>query len=605
MLAKNYLYGAALVLCLAFLPNAQAQEVILDDFEYEDPAEIFDRYSWTGGGEAYIADLDTNSQGMELYLGFDGGAWNSAGVQMTGGEPFSFEYGQVITYEIKGDPANLVGEDALLVFQLRDSAGEITRFLDNSGPKSSDWTTITIPFRAFADTPWDANPDVSANMDDIVAWEFIVQGVGPNPVDPFEATIYIDNLTIKDEKPAASGDRVLDDYEYDSEAALTAAYSNTGTSGLGAPELSTDSVEGDNSMKIAMTFDGGIWSYAGVRSLDQEAFAFNSDQVIRYQVKGDPDNLVDDAVLIVFQLRDDTGEVIRFLDSVGPKSAEWTTVEASFSAFEENPWVGSADKETDRGNLVGWEISIQGVGSEPTDAFEAAIYIDQLEIVTIPHEPVDGNYTVNRIDAANAPDVTDDALDAIYADAANEISQWEDDSYMPVGAPYDMTRSYILTDGVKLYCAFILGDLDTSSLVTDTEYDNLKKSLTDSWEIVFAPNPGTVDGKEYVKFAGDSAGYWDDISPDVEGGTDWNAPSFQYHAYIIDGNTWGGEFSVDIADIEHMFTGFDSYGHIGMQVKDPELNFAFPSRSSFGNRDAHWDLSALNPDVSVSEWQLF
>ena len=37
-----------------------AQEVtVLDDFEYDDPAEIFDLYSnsgWKGTGEAYISD---------------------------------------------------------------------------------------------------------------------------------------------------------------------------------------------------------------------------------------------------------------------------------------------------------------------------------------------------------------------------------------------------------------------------------------------------------------------------------------------------------------------------------------------------------------------
>ncbi len=605
MIAKSYLYGATLLLCLAFLPDAQAQEVILDDFEYEDPGMIFDNYNWLGAGEAYLADLDADSHAMELYLFYDGAIWGSCGVQAFETEPFSFQDGQVLTYDIKGDPENFTNDGVVLVFQFRDSAGEISRFLDYTGPKSSAWTTIRVPFRAFADSPWDANPDVSANLEDIVNWEILVQGVGGEVIDPYEATIYLDNIKINDEAPAASGDQVLDDYEYENQTALTNAYAGTGTSGLGSAQLSTDSVEGANSMKLAMSFDGGIWGYAGVRSMNQAPFAFNADQAIRYQVKGDPDNLVDDAVLIVFQLRDDTGEVIRYLDAVGPKSAEWTTITASFSAFEENPWDAHPDIEANRGSLIGWEISIQGVGGEPVDAFEAAIYIDQLEIITIPSEPVDPNYTVNRIDPADAPDVTDDALDAVYAESANEISQWEDDSYLPVGEPYNMTRSYILTDGVKLYCAFVLVDPDTSSLVTDSENDTLLKWQTDSWEIVFAPNPGTVDGQEYVKFAGDSAGYWDDISPDTAGGTDWNAPSFQYNAYIIDANTWAAEFSVDIADIEHMFTGYDSYGHIGMQVKDPGLNFAFPSRSSFSSRDAHWDLSALEQPVPVAEWQLF
>ena len=183
---------------------------------------------------------------------------------------------------------------------------------------------------------------------------------------------------------------------------------------------------------------------------------------------------------------------------------------------------------------MSWEFSIQGVGGEPIDPYEATLYIDNLQIQdssTPPPEFVE--YAVNLIDSSQAPNIMDETFDAIYETAAEAMATWEDDGFIPVEAPYSDTRAYMLTDGEKIYCGMLIADPDTGTLTTDSENDNLQKWMVDSWEIVFAANPGTVDGADYIKFAGDSAGFWDDISPDAEGGTDWDAPSFQTNAYIV------------------------------------------------------------------------
>lgn len=604
------LFVLAGVLLLSFFPmgNGNAAELVLDDFEYDDPVEIFDRYSnsgWQGTGEAYISDTSIDgSHSMELYLTYDGGAWGGAAVISAQQEPFSFGSDQVVTLNIKGDPAKFKGDEAILVFQFRDAAGEVIRFLDYAGPKASDWITIKMPYSAFQEGPYDANPTVPADRNNLVTWEFYVQGVGADPVDPYEATLYLDNLKIADAVAPSAGDRDLDLFEYTNDSAIASNYVSAGWNGLGTPTLSTDHVEGTKAMKLSMTFDGPAWGSAGVRSLDQDPFSFTSNQVIRYSVKGDPTHLTSSDALIVLQFRDADGEICRYLDAVGPKAAEWTTIEIPYADFEESPWDSNPDKAADRTKLVGWEFSIQGVGADAVDSFQATILIDKFTLTTfVP--PVNKDYAVHLIPSAQAPNVTDKVFDAIYASAAEEISYWEDDNYSPVAAPYNKTRAYLLTDKAKVYCGMLISDPDTSTLKTDTKNDTLLKWQTDSWEIVFAPHAGVEDGANYIKFAGDSIGFWDDISPDAAGGTDWSAPSFQTHAYILDANTWAAEFSVDIADIQSMFTGYDSYGHIGIQVKEPDLNFAWPDRAAFGSRNAHWDFSVLNPEVSVLNWSIF
>lgn len=603
-------FGIFVLLMALFLPSGSvhAAEIVLDDFEYEDPTEIFDRYTnsgWLGSGQAFISDTSVDgSHSMELYLTYDGTAWGGGAVTVAQQEPFAFNSDQIVTMNIKGDSAKFSNSDALMVFQFRDAAGEVIRFLDYIGPKSANWVTIKMPFAAFQEGPYDPNPTVAADRNNLVSWEFYVQGVGSDVVDPFEATVYIDNLKIVDAVAASEGDRVLDAFEYKDDSAIASNYVSSGWGGAGTPKVSAERVEGSKSLRIDMSFTGAAWGSAGVRSMDQDPFIFNSDQVIRYSVKGDPANLTSNDALIVLQFRDAAGEIFRYLDAVGPKAADWTTLEIPYADFEESPWDANPDTAADRTKLVGWEFSIQGVGADLVDAFQASILIDNLTLTTVV-PVVKKDYVVNYVSPANAPNVMDKVFDPIYAQAAEEISTWEDDTYSPVSSPYDKSRAYLLTDKTKVYCGMVIGDPDTSTLKSDTVNDDLQKWNFDSWEIVFAPHAGTEDGQNYIKFAGDSAGYWDDISPDAAGGTAWSAPSFKTSAYIIDANTWAAEFSVAIADIQAGFTGYDSYGHIGIQVKSPDLNFAWPDRAAFGSRNGHWDFSVLNPEASVADWAVF
>lgn len=606
---KNAIFFTALLMCSLFwLPlHGQAEDVVLDDFEYAEDWEIEEMYrnsGWLGQGASFLASgAKDGSQCMELLLLYDGGAWGGAAVTSLDQEPFAFTPGQMFTLDIKGDAVKLAGDQAILVFQLRDAAGEVIRFLDYLGPKSPDWITIRMPYEAFEEGPYDANPDVPADRENLISWEFYIQGVGGNVVDPFEATVFLDNLIITDAPAPTEGDRMLDDFEYASDTAIKNFYVSTGWQGLGTPSLTSERMEGEHAMQLAMSFEGGAWASAGVAGQTVDPFAFSPTQKLSYYVKGDPANLTDEAVLIVLSFRDTTGEVVRYLDAVGPISADWTLIEIPYDALEESPWDSNPDTPADRGKLVSWEFSIQGVGPEPIPPFNATILLDEFKLTATGGEGT--TYVVNKIATQEAPNVMDQQFDAIYTTAANAMSYWEDDTYAPVGSPYDKTRAYLLTDGTTLFCGMVIGDPDTSTLTTDTGFDTLTKWNVDSWEIVFAPNPDTIDGSDYIKFAGDSAGQWDDISPDTEGGAVWDAPSFQSNAYIMDANTWAAEFSVAVADIEWAITDYQSYGHIGIQVKNPGLNFAWPNRASFGKRNGLWDLSALNPEVPIGEWSLY
>ena len=616
---KKFIFAIALLICCPYIgmaldPNdngmvavPMATDLVLDNFNiYADDSEIGAMYTnsgWLGTGTPYISTGGKDgSQCMKVDLTFDGTAWGGGAVTCVAREPFSLKDGQMVTLDIKGDSAKLT--DGVLVFQFRDQAGEVIRVVNSVVCKSPDWVTINMPYKIFEEGPYDANPDVPADRDNLVSWEFYVQGIGGTDVEPFEASVYVDNLTITDVPAPVTGDRVLDLFEYASDAALSQNYLTTVESGRAVTTLSTDKTEGTHSMKLALSFLGTPWSTAGVNGIARAPFVFKAGQKVSYSIKGDPSKLTNSAVLMVFQFQDSSGEIMRYLDSVGPISSEWTTVEIPYEAFQESPWDAKPETAADRNNLVSWGFLVQGVGETDVPAFTANILIDNLVITSAEAPAVTKNYTIKKIETSKAPVITDNKFDAVYASVGNEISTWEDDSFSPVKSPYDKTRAYLLTDGTTLYVGMIVGAPDTGKLKSDTANDTLQKWNADSWEIVFAPNPEKIDGQNYIKFAGDSAGYYD-ISPDAAGGTDWNAPSFKSHAYIIDKTSWAAEFSVAIADIKTMFTEYDSYGHIGIQEKSPDINYAWPDRASFGSRNGHWDFSELNPAVPVGNWDLY
>lgn len=364
---------------------SMAQDVlVLDDFNYDDPAEVFDRYinnSWNATAEPYIYDEGPDgTPALEEFMMFQGTAWCGASLISAEQEPFSFKPNQAVSYTVKGDQANLTDDQAIIVFQFRDANGEVIRYLDYLGPKKADWFTVTIPYAMFEEGPWDPNPDVPADRDNLVSWEFYVQGVGAAAVDYFESSIYFDNLVIKTLGPSVSGNRTLDDFEYADNAAIGNMYSDNGTLGTGEARISSDSPDGTTAMELYLTFEGAPWGSGCVITSNQIPFAFEPGQTVSFDVKGDPSAFAADYVLIVFQFRDVQGEVIRYLDAVGPKAEDWTTIEMPYDAFEEGPWDANPDVAADRNNLVSWEFYIQGVGADQIEPYSTSIYIDNLRI---------------------------------------------------------------------------------------------------------------------------------------------------------------------------------------------------------------------------------
>ena len=585
------------------------QEVfILDDFEYADDGALWEFYvnsGWGGTGDPYLSTESAEGAAcMQLEMDYTGAAWGAAGVSGSDVEPFTFGDYDRIHLLFKGDPT-FTNPGVVMVLSFFDVNGEVIRYLDYAAPESSDWMTLQIPAAAFEESPWDPNPEVPADRTNLVRWDFTIQGVDGNETDGYFTTVFLDDFKIMLGNPPVSVDDVFDDFErYADDAALQAFYLSNGQGGSAVPSLSTDSTEGAASMQLDLSYTGDPWGQTGVSSGAVPSFALSDDQAISFSIKGDP-TLTNPGVVLVVSFFDAAGEQIRYLDDVAPTVEEWTTYTFPVSAFVEGPWDPNPDVAADRSNLIRWDFLIQAVDGNATEPFAATVLIDDFKTVSVTPPDTTVDYIVNRIAPSDAPDVMDTAFDAVYADTGEAMATWEDDGFAPVSEPYSNTRAYLITDGTNVYCGMLIADPDTSTLRTDTANDTLLKWQVDSWEIVFAPHAGQEDGQNYVKFAGDSAGNWDDIFPDVDGGTDWNAPSFQSNAYIVDANTWAAEFSVAITDIADMIVDYSSYGHVGMQVKEPDHNFAYPDRAGFGSRNARWDFSVLDPATPVGDWPLF
>src|ERR1035441_5780531 len=134
-------------------------------------------------------------------------------------------------------------------------------------------------------------PDLS----DIVPCRLYLYGQGDPAGTPFTATIYVDELQIRDsaliEFPPPSPMRAkIDDFEgYADSTALTNFYHYVnGGPTVTTASLSTPAPQGANALKLAIDFGAGQWPWGSVCSGYVAPFALPTNTVVSFWFKGDP-----------------------------------------------------------------------------------------------------------------------------------------------------------------------------------------------------------------------------------------------------------------------------------------------------------------------------
>ncbi|MEI6396221.1 MAG: hypothetical protein WCT12_34595, partial [Verrucomicrobiota bacterium] len=355
------LLGAGGMSLLAVTSNAQT---MIEDFEYASEADLLAAWfpeTATLSLSAWVAAGSTGTNSLSVYRYFPANAWETEII--TGPvlpTAMAIAPTQYVTLRIAGDPQFTNASWQTLYLYAFDGDGNFGRW-GAPVPTTTNWQVFNF-IASSIEKPWDS-PGLP-NFTNIVQFKFYLYGQGDPAGAEFLATIYIDDMMLREtpliEFPPPSAMRALiDDFEgYADDAALRSFYSyqNSPTATVTTASLQTPAPQGSKALKLAIDFAAGQYPWGSVRSAIVAPFSLPTNAVVSLRLKGDPTlaPIADDGTTFWISFYDAAGRGVNFSTPATPViSSEWTTLKASFGQF----WGGAT---VDTGNLVQWRILVEG-----------------------------------------------------------------------------------------------------------------------------------------------------------------------------------------------------------------------------------------------------
>lgn len=373
--------------CL-LVATASAQTMI-EGFEYANDTDLLAAWfpqSGTLSLSASVAAGSTGTNCLRVERFFPANAWETE--VLTGPElltAMTIAPAQYLTFRISGDPQFTNASFNTLFLYAYDGAGNFGRW-GAPVPTTTNWQVINL-VASNIQAPWDS-PGLP-NFTNIMKFKFFLYGQGDPAGTEFSATIYIDDVMVRNsplvEFPSPSPMRALiDDFEgYADDAAVRSfyAYQNSPAATVTTAAIQTPAPQGSKALKLAVDFAAGQYPWGSVRSATVAPFSLPTNAVVSFRLKGDPTlaPIADDGTTFWLSFYDAAGNGINFSTPAAPVIAsDWTTIMAGFNQF----WSGAT---VDIGNLVQWRILVEGwMGTPESTARSAAVYVDDIRITVPP-----------------------------------------------------------------------------------------------------------------------------------------------------------------------------------------------------------------------------
>ena len=406
---KFFIYGQGSPAGAAF-----SATIYLDDLTLRDTAlietppptsgpqtiEDFEEYATDGDLQtAWAPDMDATLT-LSSYVAYSSKGTNSMRVDITVPAndwqttvltgpvrpvPMAIAPTQYITFRLAGDPQFTNSSWQQLYLYAYDGSGNFGRW----GAPITTTTNWQI-FNNLASNiqqPW--NSPALPDFNNIVQFKFFIYGQGSPAGVAFSATIYIDDVMLRNtpliEFPPPSPMRALiDDFEgYADTAALLGFYTtiNSPAATVTTPTLETPAPQGSKALDLAIDFASGQYPWGAVRSAAVSPFSLPTNAVVQCRFKGDPTlaPVADDGTSFWLSFYDQAGSGVNFTAPAATvTSSNWTTLKARYSDF----WSGTI---VDTGNLVQWRILVQGwTGTPDTTALSGTFHVDDIRITVPP-----------------------------------------------------------------------------------------------------------------------------------------------------------------------------------------------------------------------------
>ena len=260
-------------------------QTIIEDFEYATDEDLTAIWVPSPNAIATLSDSvaakSTGKKSMRVEFSFPQIEWATETIKgQDRPAVVSIAPTQYLTFRVRGDTAFATADFRNLYLYAYDEDGNFGRW-GGPVPATDEWQVINY-LASTIEKPWDAPelPDLSR----IIRFAFFQYG-SQAAIDPYTASIYVDDLMVRDtplaEFPPPSAPRVLiDDFEtYANDAALLGAYSyeNSPIATVTTATLATGAPQGSKALSLAIKFAPGPVAL-GKRTFRAGAAFFLPDQ---------------------------------------------------------------------------------------------------------------------------------------------------------------------------------------------------------------------------------------------------------------------------------------------------------------------------------------
>lgn len=399
-------YKLGMLLCATLSVATINAQTVVESFEYATSDDLM--AAWTSSPNTIVSKSDDKASAapgaasMQLAFSFGSSEWATETVRgPILAEPVSIGPAQYLSFRIKGDPAFQAADFRNLYLYVYDTQNRFGRW-GGPVPTTDGWQVVNY-LASTIQKPWDSPelPDLSQ----IVQFAFFQYG-SEKAIEPYSATIAIDDLTVRDtalvEVPVTQ-EYMIEDFEYAMDGDLLAQWAPSANT---VGSLSSDvafRATGGKSMRLVFSFPSGPWATETVVGSPLDApIAIGPDQYITFRIKGDPTFGAADFRDLYLYAYDVDGNFGRWGAPV-PVTADWAVWNFRAATIQK-PWDSPALPNL--GQIV--RLSFFQYGSETAiPSYMATNYIDEIMVRNAP---------LNEFPAPSAPRGLIDNFDG-YANA--------------------------------------------------------------------------------------------------------------------------------------------------------------------------------------------
>ena len=365
------------------LPTLSAQTSV-DSFEYATNDDLL--AYWTPSGNASVSVSDSTAfyaegeSSMRIDFNFPSSAWATEWV--TGADlpaPISIGPDQSISLRLKGDPAFAAANFKNFYLYAYDTEGRFGRW-GAEVPTSTDWEIFNFDPDSI-DKPWDSPelPDLSQ----ITRFSIFQYGSGETPIEPYAASIYVDELSIRDtplEDPEPPAERLVEGFEYSDDESLRAAWSSSANATLSLSDAVAPLSGGEKALNVAFNFPSMAWATETFTGPTLETpVAIQPGQYVSFRVKGDPAFAASDFSTLFLYAYDSAGNFGRWGADV-PETADWQVFNFAASDIQQ-PWDSTGLPNMQ--DIVRFAFFQYGSEGELPE-YSANVQVDDLQILNEP-----------------------------------------------------------------------------------------------------------------------------------------------------------------------------------------------------------------------------